>query len=160
MTVVSVRSGRWADSAKMMAAARAAEAVDGVDRAFCFMGTPANREEAAGLGMSDPAIDAAGPDDLVITVQGQAAADGLAAAESVLDRAPGGGAAGAGAAARAPRSLVGVEADIAVVSVPGEYAALEAHKALGAGMDVLLFSDGVPVAEEVGLEGANALESC
>ena len=29
---VRVRAGRWADSAKMMAAARAAEAVDGVER--------------------------------------------------------------------------------------------------------------------------------
>ena len=70
------RAGRWADSAKMMAAARAAEAADGVERAFCFMGTPANREEAGGLGLSDPAIDAAGPDDLVIAVQGDGAGRG------------------------------------------------------------------------------------
>ena len=48
MIAVSVRGGRWADSAKMMAAARAAEDMDGVERAYCFMGTPANREEAAG----------------------------------------------------------------------------------------------------------------
>ncbi len=48
MIGVRVRSGRWADSAKMMAAARAAEDLDGVARAFCFMGTPANREEADG----------------------------------------------------------------------------------------------------------------
>ena len=87
---VRVRGGRWADSAKMMSAARAAEAVDGVERAFCFMGTPANREEAAGLGLSDPAIDGAGPDDLVIAVQGDDAEAGLAAAEEVLDQAPAG----------------------------------------------------------------------
>ena len=36
--------------------------------------------------------------------------------------------------------------------MPGEYAALEAHKALGAGMDVLLFSDGVPIEDEVALK--------
>ena len=66
-----VRAGRWADSAKMMAAARAAEALDGVERAFCFMGTPANREEAARPGALGAAeIDGAGPDDLVIVVQG------------------------------------------------------------------------------------------
>jgi FdrA protein len=148
---VRVRAGRWADSAKMMAAARAAEALDGVERAFCFMGTPANREEAAGLGLSDPAIDGAGPDDLVIAVQGEEAGAGVAAAEEALDRTSAGGAEG-GAAARAPRSLARVEADVAVVSVPGEYAALEAHKALGAGMDVLLFSDGVPLKDEVALK--------
>ena len=36
--------------------------------------------------------------------------------------------------------------------MPGEYAALEAHKALGAGMDVLLFSDGVSLEDEVALK--------
>jgi FdrA protein len=148
---VRVRGGRWADSAKMMAAARAAEAVDGVDRAFCFMGTPANREEAGGLGMSDPAIDGAGPDDLVIAVQGEGAEAGIAAAEDVLDKAPA-AAGGGGPAVRAPRSLARTEGDVAVVSVPGEYAALEAHKALGAGMDVLLFSDNVPIEDEVALK--------
>ena len=62
MIAVRVRAGRWADSAKMMAAARAAEPVDGVERAFCFMGTPANREEAAGLGLSaTPRSTAPGP---------------------------------------------------------------------------------------------------
>jgi len=149
---VRVRSGRWADSAKMMAAARAAEDMDGVARAFCFMGTPANREEAAALGLGHAAIDAAGPDDLVIAVQGDRPDDGLAAAEEVLDRVPAGGGAGGAAAMRPIRSLARVEADVAVVSVPGEYAALEAHKALGAGMDVLLFSDGVTIEDEVAMK--------
>ncbi len=151
MIGVRVRAGRWADSAKMMAAARAAETADGVERAFCFMGTPANRQEAGGLGLIDPAIDAAGPDDLVIAVQGDRPDDGLAAAEDVLDRVPA-GAPATGGATRAVRSLARVEADVAVISVPGQYAALEAQKALGAGMDVLLFSDGVTVDEEVAMK--------
>ncbi len=152
MTAVSVRAGRWADSAKMMAAARAAEALEGVERAFCFMGTPANREEAASLGMGGPEVEAAGPDDLVIVVSGEEAEAGLAAAEDLLDRGPAASGDGAAATARAARSLTGIEADLAVISVPGEYAALEAHKALGAGMDVLLFSDGVTLEDEVGLK--------
>ena len=151
MIAARVRGGRWADSAKMMAAARAAETVDGVERAFCFMGTPANREEAAGLGLSTPEIEAAGPDDLVIAVQGDDADAGVAAAEAVLDASPGPGGSAPGGP-RAPRSLAGFGGDVAVISVPGEYAALEAHKALGAGMDVLLFSDGVTIADEVALK--------
>lgn len=149
MIRVEVRTGRWTDSAKLMAAARAAEGREGVERAFCFMGTPANREEAAALGLSDPAIDGAGPDDLVIVVQGAGADDGLAAAAQALD---GPAAAPRAEGARRIRSLAAARADVAVISVPGEYAALEAHKALGAGMDVLLFSDGVPVADEVALK--------
>ena len=39
-----------------------------------------------------------------------------------------------------------------IVSVPGEYAALEAHHALTAGLHVLLFSDGVALEEEIELK--------
>ena len=84
----------------MMAAARAAEGVEGVERAFCFMATPANRDEAVALGLADAAIDAAGPDDLVIAVLGGGAAEGLEAAEAVLDRASGGAAGAARARGR------------------------------------------------------------
>jgi FdrA protein len=148
---VRVRAGRWADSAKMMAAARAAEGVEGVERALCFIGTAANREEAAALGVTDPSIDGAGPDDLVIAVLGAAAAEGLEAAEAVLDR-PATGGDGAAAGPRPLRTMARSEGDVAIISVPGEYAALEAHKALGAGMDVLLFSDNVSLEDEVALK--------
>jgi FdrA protein len=151
VTAIRIRAGRWVDSAKMMAAARAAESVDGVERALCFMATPANREEAASMGFSDAGLDGAGPDDLVLAVSGARAEAGLAAAEEILDAAPSGVAPGA-AGPRPPRSLARAEGDLAVISVPGDYAALEAHKALGSGMDVLLFSDGVSLEDEVALK--------
>jgi FdrA protein len=156
MMAVEVRRGRWADSARLMAAARAAEGQDGVDRAVCFMATPANLDEARELGMWDGAMEGAGPDDLILAASGGDPEAGLQAAVGLLDARP--RAADGAAAARAPRSLRAVHADLAIVSVPGEYAPLEAHKALGAGMDVLLFSDGVSVEDEVALkERARAL---
>jgi FdrA protein len=145
-----VRQGRWADSAKLLAAARAAEALDGVDRAACFMGTPANLVEARQIGVWDPAMEGAGPDDLVVAAAGERADAGLAAAAAVLDARPAG--AGPATAAPAPRNLAKVAADLALISVPGEYAALESHKALTAGMDVMLFSDGVTLEDEVTLK--------
>src|SRR5207253_3119660 len=59
--------------------------------------------------------------------------------------------------ARAPRRVEEAggklpDANLAIVSVPGEYAALEAHKALTAGLHVLLFSDNVSIEEEVELK--------
>ena len=45
---------------------------------------------------------------------------------------------------------------MALISVPGEYAVLEAHRALTAGMHVFLFSDHVPVADEVALKRRGA----
>ncbi|MGH8994246.1 MAG: protein FdrA, partial [Acidimicrobiia bacterium] len=68
----------------------------------------------------------------------------------------GGGSAPTGGG-RAPGSLEEAlaelpEANLAIVSVPGDYAALEAHKALSAGLHVLLFSDNVSLEEEIDLK--------
>src|ERR1700733_6603991 len=69
----------------------------------------------------------------------------------------GAGADGADAAAVAPRTsaaaraAAGGDANVAIVSVPGQYAALEAHRALTEAMHVFLFSDHVSVAAEVAL---------
>ena len=145
-----VRRGRWADSAKLLAAARAALATEGVEQAASFMATPANLAEAAEMGMTDAAMDGAGPDDLVIVVKGDRADEGLRAAAAVLDARPAGG--GADPVDIAPRNLAKLTADVALISVPGEYAALESHKALSAGMDVMLFSDGVSVDDEIVLK--------
>lgn len=150
MIASDVRQGRWADSAKLLSAARAAEATDGVEQAACFMATPANLDQARAMGLWDAAMDGAGPDDLVIVVGGPDPDAGLRAAAAVLDTRPGGG--GGPAAAAAPTSLAKVNADLALISVPGDYAALEAHKALSAGMDVMLFSDGVTLEDEVALK--------
>ena len=40
------------------------------------------------------------------------------------------------------------DADLALISVPGDYAAAEAMKALALGLHVMLFSDNVTVADE------------
>lgn len=146
-------TGRWVDSARMMAAARAAEGVEGVERAVCFMATPANVEEARELGLDHPILAEAGPADVALLARAPAASDARGAVEAargMLDDAP--GAPGAASDIPAVKTVRAADADIAVISVPGEYAALEGHKALGAGMDVLLFSDGVSLDDEIALK--------
>jgi succinyl-CoA synthetase alpha subunit len=44
------------------------------------------------------------------------------------------------------------ESNLALISVPGDFAAAEARKALRRGLHVMIFSDNVPVAEEVALK--------
>ena len=44
------------------------------------------------------------------------------------------------------------DATLAVISVPGEYAAREARQALEAGLNVFLFSDNVPIEDELALK--------
>jgi FdrA protein len=151
--LVRVLPNRYADSVRLMSVARDVRAMDGVDGCEIAMGTPANLEALAALG----AHAESGPADLVIAVE---AADGLGedalgAAERALASPAGAGPAAAGSAP--PRSLAsaareGGDAGLALISVPGEYATLAAHQALTAGLDVLLFSDHVGVADEVELK--------
>src|SRR5262245_28143545 len=131
----------------------------GVEQASAVMATPANLDLLREAGLLDGAVKAS-PSDLLVAVRGKAAAAleaALAEAVSALDKPPERAAAGGGPAAPPLRSLqMGLaqapEANLALISVPGEYAAAEAAKALRLGLNVMLFSDNVPLADEVALK--------
>ena len=72
----------------------------------------------------------------------------LAEAEALLGRSMARGRKQSVAAALAGQRLRGAPgASLALISVPGAFAAAEARKALRRGLHVLLFSDNVPLAE-------------
>jgi FdrA protein len=151
-----VVSNRYADSVRLMAVARVLRDRDGVRACELAMGTAANLEALARLGVAAEAA----PGDLVIAVDAdeQAAGEALADAERALTAPP----PEAGDAGRSrPRSLATAtreltDANVAVISVPGDYAVLEAHRALTAGMHVFLFSDHVAVERELELKQRGA----
>ncbi|MDQ4098236.1 MAG: protein FdrA [Actinomycetota bacterium] len=158
--MVKVFADTYLDSVLQMAGSRAMLDVDGVAWAAAAMATPANLETLFERGFEPDQVGSASANDLFVAVH--AADDGgaekaLAAAEERL-YAPASTATGAEAGAeRHPRTLdealdLQSDTNVAVVSVPGDYAALEAHKALSAGLHVLLFSDNVSVADEVDLK--------
>ncbi len=155
--LVRVRPDTYVDSVLLMTATRAMRGLEGVEWAAALMGTPANIETLAEEGFDDPALSGAEANDLVMVVRApsaEAAEEAIAAGEDALsDRA----AARGPALERHPRSLEEAAAslpgaNVALVSVPGAYAALETHKALSAGLHVLLFSDNVSAAEETELK--------
>jgi FdrA protein len=149
---VRVVANRYVDSVRLMQLAQGLRAHEGVRACEVLMGTPANLEALAGLGAECEAA----PTDVVIAVDGPAAA--LDAAERELSAATPepttATAAGVRTLPAAARQLAG--ANVAVISVPGEYAVLEAHRALTAGMHVFLFSDHVSVADELALKRRGA----
>jgi FdrA protein len=154
-----VRKSFYQDSVTLMRLTRDMEAVPGVRRAAAMMGTPQNRALLADAGLLTAEGEAAGSTDLVVAVLAdarEAAEAARAAAETALTaRRP---SAGPGGAAR-PRSLASAlralpGATLALISVPGVYAAAEARKALAAGLHVMLFSDNVPLADEIALKRA------
>jgi FdrA protein len=153
----------YRDSVALMVLTSALTERAGVLQASAMMATPANLEILRATGLFAEAFAHAGPNDLCIAVDGhddQAVADALAEAETLLaaaGRSPGGSVGGTGDAAWHPRTLTSAlrarpAANLALVSVPGEYAAHEARLALLDGLHVFLFSDNVPLAEEVALK--------
>lgn len=155
-TRVTVRKNAYKDSVRLLEATRAVLESEGVSWGWALMATPANLESLAEQGVTD-GVEGAVANDLVIAVTAdseESAEQALATAEATLFE---GAAAGADEVEEAAPDLASAlaehpEANVAIVSVPGAYAALETHKALSAGLDVLLFSDNVPVADEVELK--------
>jgi len=129
-----------------------------INQASAVMATEANQALLREAGLLAEGV-AAGPNDLLVVVDGQgdaAVAEALQAARSALDQKP----AQHGGGRRndpPPRSLqMGIEkapeANLAIVSTPGAYAASEAFKALRLGLNVMLFSDNVGEDDELALK--------
>jgi FdrA protein len=154
---VRIVRNRYADSVRLMAIAKELRARPQVAACEVAMGTAANLEALRALG----AQAEASPADVVMAVDAEAAA-----AAAVLDEAEAALTAAVAAPGRAadrppPRTIAAAAArldgaNVALISVPGEYAALEAHHALAAGMHVFLFSDHVTEADEIALKHAAA----
>lgn len=148
----------YVDSVLQLGGMRAMREVDGVEWASAAMATPVNLETLRAEGVDPGELDRAGSNDFFLVAR--AAEDdtvrrALAAGEAAIaaTRPP----AGPAEAPAAPRSLcdavrVQPAANVAVISVPGDYAALAAYQALSAGLHVLLFSDNVPLDKEIALK--------
>lgn len=153
-----VFANTYRDSVELMQIAAELEGLDGIDRAGLVMATPANRAVLASAGLLTDASGAAGPNDLVVAVAG---ADETAAGLA-LDRAgarlAGPGNEDSGEATRTDLRTIAEAvadlggADLALISTPGPYATAEALKALKRGLNVFLFSDNVPLADEIELK--------
>jgi FdrA protein len=156
---VEVRTGSYHDSVTLMLVSRAVAAVPGVLAAQVAMGTGLNLEVLRGMGFGVP--DGAGPADLLVAVRAvddvaqAAAAAALAAALTPARSAAtsaDGGAAGPHRTSGAAVRQAGGEGALVLVSTPGAYAFVEAMDALDAGAHVMVFSDNVPVEQEVRLK--------
>src|SRR6478752_2634158 len=150
----------YVDSVVQLRCIRAMRELDGVAWASAAMATPANVETLLAEGVAAGDVASAGANDFVLVVRAsnpQAADEALGVGRAAFSAAVPAPAEGAPSARSALRSLsdarlLAPTANVAVVSVPGDYAALAAYQALSNGLHVLLFSDNVPVAKEIALK--------
>ncbi|GLZ03587.1 fatty-acid metabolism regulator protein [Actinomadura sp. NBRC 104412] len=164
MKWVEVRRGAYHDSVTLMRVSRQVGELAGVDGAMAAMGTRLNLEMLARMGFEAPGD--AGPADLVVAVS--ADGEALDAARRTLDdllasagAGPAGNRSGAVPGTLPPARTTGAaarraDAGIALVSVPGPYVFPEAMDALAAGLNVMVFSDNVPLEQEIALKDAAA----
>lgn len=150
-----VVSDTYHDSVQLMRIASDVAASMPVDDAEAVMGTPANRQTLVDSGrLAESELADIGNDDLVLVATAADRADAEAAVEEMaaaLERSTGSDAAGERKEI-SPKSIRQANetapAGLALVSVPGEYAAREAWKALHEGLHVHVFSDNVELEDE------------
>jgi len=168
-----VRRSAYYDSAALMRVQQALRNFPGIDEAGVVMATPANLELLRQAGLDPAHLDAASGEprerrgaaasDLVVMVSGAGPDEvgaALAAVDELLARQP----AGSGAEETyRPRTVASAArllgaANLALVSVPGRFAAGVARESLRAGLHVMMFSDNVALRDEVDLKRAASSE--
>jgi FdrA protein len=157
MLVNRVERGRYLDSVALMRVSRRLEGLAGVEAAALMIGSPSNKALLRGAGLLAEEGETATPNDLIIALKAADQPSGAQALESVDRLLSETQVSSSAESLPHARRLAGAlellpQANLALISVPGEYAAYEARKALERGLHVLLFSDNVPLEDEAALK--------
>lgn len=154
-----IRPNAYVDSVRLMRISDDLSRLPGVVRAAAVMATPLNVDLLSADGLLPPGVHPT-PDDLLVTVLGEDEGAAQAALERLDDLLTVRGEVEAGRPQAPARSLEQAaarsDANLAVIAVPGQYAAGEAFAALRAGLHVFLFSDNVPLEAETRLKALAA----
>ena len=151
-TGVTIKKNSYFDSVFLMQVAKAISDEPGIDQAIALMGTENNKAVLIKMGVKEKEIDSVSSNDVVIFIKGSKSqvdlvldnidrwftrkTTSLKTKVHTLDKA----------------LKTQPKANLAVISVPGRYAAGEAQKALDKGLNIFLFSDNVSVKEELSLK--------
>jgi FdrA protein len=150
-----IRKNQYYDSVFLMTVNRRISEAKGVQQTAVLMGSPANKQLLQDIGIRDPEIDAAQPNDLIVAVIAETAGitdDVLGRLDEWLNAVQESTPASRQVCTLDDGLAVQPHANLAVISVPGEYAAREARKALEAGLSVFIFSDNVSIEAELELK--------
>ena len=150
---VEVRRGLYRDSVALMQMSHTVAGLPGVETALIAMATPLNLDLLPGLGFEPEA--GTSPDDLLVAISADdddALASALRQLEELFSAREAEGAAEVVPPRTTQSALRRSGAHLAVISVPGPNAFVEAMDALRQDADVMLFSDNVSVEQEIRLK--------
>lgn len=154
---VVIEKNAYYDSVTLMSLSEEVSKEEGIEKAVVSMGTDMNKELLGNIGLLTEEAAGASENDLIIAVKTQSTENVEEVYEKIKARLQAkkspGAKSGELMAANVEEALeVLPDANIAIVSVKGEFAAREAWKALRKGLHVMIFSDNVPVAAEKALK--------
>ena len=157
MLETEVMPAFYQDSVVLMRISAQVREHAGVHEVALFMGTPANHALLEQAGLATGAGRGAGANDLVITVRADDAARAAEAIASVKAMLAETTRRADDAVDVLPRTLDSAlralpAANVVALSIPGAYVRAEAMAALKRNLHVFIFSDNVPVADEIALK--------
>jgi FdrA protein len=145
-----IRKNEYFDSVFLMRVAKRMSEQRGIVQVAALMGTEKNKDLLAEIGVTGAEISESKPSDLIVAIK----AESQEALASVLENIDQWLNADLGSDRTSlittldEAMAVQPYSNLAVISVPGLYAAREAQKALEHGLNVFLFSDNVPLESE------------
>ena len=153
-----VKKGSYQDSVVLMLLTNEISTLEGVKKVSIMMATPANKDIFKQSGLDTEELMAATANDMVVVadVDDEAMLDVIMEnVEAFLKKQSTSNNASKGAESvkswdKALDKLP--DANLAVISIPGAYAALEADRALDQGLNVFMFSDNVTIEDEKALK--------
>lgn len=153
-----VKKGSYHDSVVLMLLTNHISAIEGVKKVSIMMATPANKDIFKQSGLDTEELMAATANDMVIVAN----IEDEALLDTIIDECEEffkkqSVASGEKKGSESVKSWDAAlrkmpEANLAVISIPGAYAALEADRALDEGLNVFMFSDNVTIEDEKALK--------
>lgn len=153
-----VKKGSYQDSVVLMLLTNEISTIEGVKKVSIMMATPANKDIFKQSGLDTEELMAATANDMVVVadVDDEAMLDVIMEnVDAFLKKQSTSNNASKGSESvkswdKALDKLP--DANLAVISIPGAYAALEADRALDQGLNVFMFSDNVTIEDEKALK--------
>ncbi len=157
MQKILVKKDSYYDSVFLMLINKEVKQFDGVKDAVVSMGTEVNTGLLKGMGLFNSEIENSSPNDLIIAVEAETeeiADKAIQAAKDLLNKKKTQSQDGDEYRPVSLDKAVEIlpDANLIVVSVPGNYAAREVKKALNKNLHVMLFSDNVSLEDEIELK--------
>lgn len=152
-----VLASTYQDSVILMRISGQVRQHPGVREVALFMGTPANQALLRQAGLATEAARQAGPNDLIVTVQAASDEEAASAVAAIREMLQATRKAVESAAEFRPRSLESAlrqlpDANLVSISLPGGYVRAEAMAALRRNLNLFIFSDNVPLEDEIALK--------